>query len=161
MATPTNLPASFSSGAVLTAAQMNDLRGAFRILQVVSGSTTGAVASASTTYVDTGISATITPQSSSSKVIALISASPYSLTAGTGGGLRVYRDATLLQQFTDVAYSNVGNNLIGFSTLVLDSPATTSAVVYKMQQNRSIGVGTFFTQVNSNPGTIILMEVSA
>jgi hypothetical protein len=31
MATPTNLPASFVSGAILTAAQQNDLRGAFRV----------------------------------------------------------------------------------------------------------------------------------
>ena len=35
MATPTTLPASFTAGQVLTAAQMNDLRGAFRVLQVV------------------------------------------------------------------------------------------------------------------------------
>ena len=33
MATPTNLPATQTSGNVLTAAWLNDLRGAFRILQ--------------------------------------------------------------------------------------------------------------------------------
>ena len=42
MATPTNLPASFVAGAILTAAQQNDLRGAFRVLQVVQGTTTTA-----------------------------------------------------------------------------------------------------------------------
>jgi hypothetical protein len=36
MAAVTPLPATFVSGDVLTAAQMNDLRGAFRVLQVVS-----------------------------------------------------------------------------------------------------------------------------
>jgi hypothetical protein len=161
MATPTNLPASQTTGNVLTAAWVNDLRGAFRIMQVVQGTTTTSVTSSSSTYVDTGITATITPQSSTSKILVFISASPYSLTAGTGGGLRVYRDSTLLQQFTDVSYNSAGSNLIGFSTMTLDSPSSTSAIVYKMQQNRSIGSGSFFTQVNSNPGTIILMEVSA
>jgi hypothetical protein len=33
MATPTNLPATFVAGNVLTAAQQNGLRGAFRVLQ--------------------------------------------------------------------------------------------------------------------------------
>jgi hypothetical protein len=35
MATPTTLPASFVAGNILTAAQLNNLRGAFRVLQVV------------------------------------------------------------------------------------------------------------------------------
>ena len=36
MATPTTLPATFVSGNVLEALQLNDLRGAFRVLQTVS-----------------------------------------------------------------------------------------------------------------------------
>jgi hypothetical protein len=36
MATPTTLPASFVAGSILTAAELNDLRGAFRVLQVVN-----------------------------------------------------------------------------------------------------------------------------
>jgi hypothetical protein len=66
MATPTSLPASFTTGAVLTAAQMNDLRGAFRVLQVLQGNTTSQVANSGTSYIDTGASVTITPSSTSS-----------------------------------------------------------------------------------------------
>ena len=40
MATPTTLPAAFVSGAILTADQMNNLRGAFRVLQVVTSTAT-------------------------------------------------------------------------------------------------------------------------
>jgi hypothetical protein len=36
MATPTTLPATFVAGNVLEAEQLNDLRGAFRVLQTVS-----------------------------------------------------------------------------------------------------------------------------
>ena len=77
MATPTNLPASFTTGAVLTAAQMNDLRGAFRILQVVSGSTTTETSTSSTTHADTTLTATITPQSASSQILVYVSHPSY------------------------------------------------------------------------------------
>lgn len=161
MATPTNLPASFVSGNILTATQQNALRGAFRILQVVYGTYTTATASASSTWVDTGVSATITPQSSTSKILVYTDLSTYTFTAGTTGGIRLFRGATQLQIFADVGYCPASNMLSTFSTICLDSPATTSATTYKTQQNRGLGSGTFYTQVNSNPGNIILMEVSA
>ena len=69
MATPTSLPATFVAGNVLTAAQMNDLRGAFRILQVVRATDSTARSTTSTSFVDANISVTITPTSSSSDVL--------------------------------------------------------------------------------------------
>ena len=71
MATPTNLPAAFTVGQVATAAQMNDLRGAFRILQVIQGTTSTRTSSSTTTYADTTLSASITPTSSSSKILVI------------------------------------------------------------------------------------------
>jgi len=52
MATPTSLPASFTSGQVLTAAQMNNLRGGFRVLQVEQASLQVYFGSNSTAVVD-------------------------------------------------------------------------------------------------------------
>jgi hypothetical protein len=72
MATPTNLPAAVATGDVGTAAQFNNMRGAFRILQVVQGTTSTAATNATSTYADTGLTATITPQSSSSKILVLV-----------------------------------------------------------------------------------------
>ena len=72
MATPTTLPATFVSGAVLTAAQQNDLRGAFRVLQVVTGTTIEPVTNSTTTPEDTTLTQTITPTSTSSKVLVLV-----------------------------------------------------------------------------------------
>jgi hypothetical protein len=161
MATPTNLPASFTSGNVLTAAQMNDLRGAFRILQVVSATTTTLTATASTTWVDTTLTASITPQSTSSKILVIPSHSLYNFTAGTGGGLRIDRSGTVILTHADCGLNTGGNAVTQWMTQYLDSPATTSALTYKTQQNRGTGSGTFYTQVNGNPATLILMEVSA
>ena len=73
MATPTNLPAAFTVGQVLTSTQMNDLRGAFRVLQVVYATTAAQAVSTSSTYGDTGLTATITPQSADSKILVCVS----------------------------------------------------------------------------------------
>ncbi len=82
MATPTTLPAAFVSGAVLTADQMNNLRGAFRVLQVVSATTATAVTNNTNVQADTGLTATITPQSTSSKILVMVSQAGCEKTAG-------------------------------------------------------------------------------
>jgi len=69
MATPTNLPAAQTTGNVLTAAYMNDLRGAFRILQVVTTSdTTSRTTTGDYPQLST-LNVSITPQSSSSLIL--------------------------------------------------------------------------------------------
>ena len=161
MATPTSLPAAVSTGDVGTAAQFNGLRGAFRILQVVSATTTTLTATASTTWVDTTLTASITPQSTSSKILVIPSHSLYNFTAGTGGGLRIDRSGTVILTHADCGLNTGGSAVTQWMTQYLDSPATTSAVTYKTQQNRGTGTGTFYTQVNGNTATLILMEVSA
>jgi type IV secretory pathway TrbD component len=161
MATPTNLPGSFSVGETLTSADMNLLRGAFRILQVVYGTATVAVGTASATWVDTGVTATITPQSSTSKILVYADHSTYSFGANTTGGLRLMRGGSQLQLFSDVGYNPGSYMLTTWSTIHLDSPGSTSALTYKTEQNRGLGSGTFYTQVNTNPGNIVLFEVSA
>jgi hypothetical protein len=162
MATPTNLPASFVAGNVLTAAQMNNLRGAFRILQVISGTATTAVGSSSGTYVSTGLSASITPQSTSSKILVFVSHSLFTNVSNTSGSIILRRDSTNLQTFLNLCLGSTASLLItSFNTMFLDSPNTTSSISYNTIQNRDQGSGTFFTQVNTNPGTLILVEVSA
>lgn len=161
MATPTTLPGDFSPGQILTASAMDGLRGAFRVLQVVYGTYTSATASASASFVDTGVSATITPQSNTSKILVYADHSAYSFGASTTGVIRLMRDATQLQQFSDVCYNPGSYMLSTWATVCLDSPATTSALTYKTTQARGLGSGTFYTQVNTNPGNIIVMEISA
>lgn len=166
MATPTSLPASFVAGDILTAAQQNDLRGAFRILQVVSATTTTITTSSSLTYADiTDITATITPQSSSNKIL-VVYMTEINKTSGNAGnscGIRFVRGATTLATWSDNLYTNTAINLyMAFTGVWLDSPATTSATTYKAQiANGNAAAAAVSAQSLNAPGTFLLMEISA
>ena len=157
MATPTNLPASFTVGQVLTAQQQNDLRGAFRVLQVVEGTYSTLISSSSTTYVDTQLSAIITPQATSSKVLVIVSQPLYTDAVGQDLNYRLLRGATVIQTLLAAINANIGTG----SFLYLDSPSTTSATTYKTQIARGSGSGTVYSSPNGNRATMVLMEISA
>ena len=143
MATPTNLPASFASGSTLSAATMNNLRGAFRILQVVeSVNDTTQRSSTSTTFQDTALTLTITPQATTNKILCVYFINGYSAGSITGIGIRLLRGAsTAVVVDKDNGYGS--NSEISFNTsfFYIDSPSTTSATTYKIQFNRNQGAG--------------------
>ena len=138
MATPTTLPSSFTAGQVLTAAQMNNLRGAFRVLTVNSVTKTDTFSTTSTSFVDvTGLSLTITPQSSTSKflLVAQISAGANAdkvwfkfaggntaSDVGDTAGSRIRVGLEISAALAAAASSGI--------MLYLDSPATASATRY-------------------------------
>lgn len=160
MATQTSLPASFVSGNILTAQQQNDLRGAFRILQLfsVQGSTTQI--STTTTFVDiTGLTVTITPQSATNKIL-IVSANSL-LASGTSaeGGIRFLRGSTTI--FDSVQGILDGNTGGSFSSMFLDSPASTSPIIYKAQFNRSTGTGQLYSSIGGTLSNFLVMEISA
>ena len=161
MATPTALPTAFVAGDILTAANMNLLRGAFRVLQVVQGTTTTLGSSTSSSYADTGITATITPQANTNKILVICNTTLFNNAASTDAGLKLLRGAT--QVINNSGYAFNGGGSAGADPLIvaLDSPATTSATTYKLQFARVSGTGTVFVQPNSNTGQITLMEISA
>ena len=168
MATPTTLPATFTSGQVLTAAQMNNLRGAFRVLQVVQTTWTSNQTSSSATWADvTSGSASITPSDANSKVLCFVRVGGCDkYTNDTGLGLRLLRGATTIATLgSRIAFTNgTVRNLVGTSALVyLDSPATTSATTYKLQMNSYNGVATaaIGSDAPDNTHSIVLMEISA
>ena len=164
MATPTALPATFVAGNVLTAAQMNELRGAFRVLQVVQGTTTTPVSTSTNTFVDTGLTATITPSSTSSKILAIASIMYQKSNGNANNGVSI----KMMRGATNIYSSNV----LGFNSsaifnsgvcdqMVLDSPATTSATTYKLQFNASNNTASATVCSDSSNASIILMEISA
>ena len=164
MATPTNLPAAQTTGNVLTAAYMNDLRGAFRVLQVVNATSATETASSTGTYADTTLTATITPQSTSSKILVLVSQNGVFKSGNTGVDLRLLRGATAISTFAvNAALTSTAadNNIGGISLCYLDSPSTTSATTYKTQLFSSSGIAVAIVQYASTMSTITLMEISA
>ena len=155
MATPTNLPAIAVTGEVLTAAYVNDLRGAFRILQVVSTNKTDTFSMSSTTFADvTGLSVTITPQSTSSKIFVMASVSGTGTTGATNFFGRLVRNSTPIN-VGDAAGSRTQATIAArdqesqstMSVMFLDSPATTSATTYKIQiRSQSAGSAVYINR---------------
>ena len=165
MATPTTLPAAFVAGNILEAAQLNNLRGAFRVLQVVAATYNTETSSASSTFADTGLTATITPSSASSKILAIVNqAGCFKDTSNTYLGLRLMRGATELAFFEAYGGYTGNTDTIGFgscSTIILDSPATTSATTYKTQFRSNDNTARVLVQTATARSSIVLMEISA
>ena len=168
MPTPTALPASFSPGDVLTAANMNLLRGGFRILQVVFGDTATPVSNSTNVLADTGLTATITPQSNTNKILVLVSQNGLEKSAGNSLSridIKLFRGVTEIAQIAgSVLFTNSLLNIVGgsVSTMFLDSPATTSATTYKTQFLNNANAASVTVQSGGgNRSTITLLEVSA
>ena len=108
----------------------------------------------STSYtVITGLTATITPTSATSKILVLANVKGASNQATSGGGLqyRLMRDSTAIyigdaSGSATQASGQLGTRLTGSEALLisdtavmLDSPATTSAVIYSVQVRANAG----------------------
>ena len=163
MATPTNLPAAQTTGNVLTAAYVNDLRGAFRILQVVeSANDTTLRSTTSTTFADSGLSLTITPQASTNKILCVYFVNGYAGGATTGLGIRLLRGAsTAVVSDLDNGYGSASGNAFNTMFYYIDAPSTTSATTYKIQYNRNQGASIAYMNAAAAPvSRFFAMEIS-
>jgi hypothetical protein len=139
------------------------------IKQIVQGSTSTQVASASGTYIDTGLSATITPSSVNSKILVLVTQNGCGkLGSDTTLHLRLNRNSTLFVLFgAPIGWTaNTGYNFPGSASFVYyDSPASTSAQTYKTEMAAFSANSSVYTQYNVGAGsptsTIVLIEVEA
>jgi hypothetical protein len=136
------------------------------ILQVVNATYTTNVTTSSSTYTDTGLTATITPLFSTSKILVIVSQNG-NLKGGannTRTGLQLFRNASSLTTWELFAnWTNTATlNAVGTSGFeYLDSPATTSATTYKTQFNSQDNVASVSVQAGSAMSTITLMEIAA
>ena len=170
-------------GTSWVATSVNNAMDAGKILQVVHTTKNDVFTTTSTTYTDlTGLSANITPRSTSSKIIAIASVEGATTTATTSstGSFRVVRDSTPLdvgaaggvgpQSAGVISTRNITSIGLTMATTksFQDSPATTSTLNYKVQVR--VGAGTLFinraeddsTSLASNRfiSTLTLMEVA-
>ena len=159
-------PSSSGNTRVLTLPDTGNLTlGAGKLLQVVSTTKTDSFTTTSTSYTDiTGLSASITPSSSSSKVYVIVHVNSAATTRYAS--FRLVRGSTNIAIGTDItgsqeavtftAGSNTSNsydNLIlrNQSMAILDTPSTTSATTYKLQGRINYGSGDLY--VNRQPYT--------
>ena len=125
------------------------------VLQVVQGTLATQIGSATTSYSDTGLAASITPKSTSSKILVTISFAWYH--AAGKGEVNIVRGATQIAETNPVG-ADSGNPSSFSSMTYLDSPATTSATTYKVQYKSNVG-GFYFAHT-SRTNTIVLQEIA-
>ena len=147
-----------------------------KVLQVVNAATSTAVTITTTTLTDSGITATITPTSATSKIFVIISmnAKIRRSSAEIDIGGKILRDATTILDYTTYGlFSTKAGTDSPTSTYYvfqptityLDSPATTSATTYKLQARvdaATSAAGIDFQWINGqSTSSITLMEIGA
>jgi hypothetical protein len=148
--------------------------GGGKVLQVVFAEYSTANTT-TTTYADTGLSATITPSAATSKILVIASqqASASRTSDDVGVQYRLVRGSTtILQQgaadeggsfYQYIAMS--GESSVIFTTVTpityLDSPSTTSATTYKITGKSNFSSTTASFQKGSAVSTITLLEICA
>ena len=130
-------------------------------VQIISTTKTDDFSTSSSSLVDiTGLSLSITPKQTSSKVLIQLSLN-WGGVNNIYAGIRLYRDSTFISNNSSASgaqtYASLGvggdnNNfqykLEGTSLQFLDSPTTTSQVTYKFQVQTTGGPGTNLFYVN-------------
>jgi hypothetical protein len=147
------------SGAAVARSQLP----AGSVLQVVNVQYGTEATTTSTSYVDTGLSASITPTSASSKILVIVNQTISPITSGsnTFASVRLMRGGSQICE--DARVNGIGQFVHTTpNASVLDSPATTSSVTYKTQFLTGAGIYTMQAQhAGIRVSTITLMEIAA
>ena len=139
------------------------------VLQVVSASITGENASQSTTFVSAGLAASITPTSSTSKVLVLVNGASFGVNGSAEGFFTIDRSGTNLGNGNS-GFGRVWNQAAGsvpIYTFVpgilmyLDSPATTSSRTYTVQFRQTNAAQQVYISGGAGTSSIVLMEIAA
>ena len=137
--------------------------GGGKVLQLVQSTYSTNTVSTSTSFVDVGMSVTITPTLSTSKILVLVSNTCYAETTSSASevAVQLVRGATVVSTVSPAVF-RAGTGIAGAVNMTyLDSPATTSATTYKIQARNISAGGTFYYQYNSSMGTITAIEIGA
>lgn len=176
--TDTNLVRIWNGTAWKTLAYSDYTSGS--VLQVVSATKTDTQTFTTATYTDiTGLSVSITPTSTSSKVFITSNITAYAQTGNTQGFIRLMRGATAIavgdaagsrtQATAPVTFTNAYHSLsTGLS--FMDSPSTISSTTYKLQLRDETGYSVWINRSQNDTdgvaggrfiSTITAMEIAA
>ena len=132
------------------------------VIQVVSNFITSAFSTTSATPVATGLSATITPSSSSNKILILCAGGWTNVTSAGQGHCYIYRNGVVISNNPGgYFYTNTGQVQSAISLSSLDAPASTASLTYSLYAasengGQSIQVGASATAVLH----LTLMEIA-
>jgi hypothetical protein len=140
------------------------------VLQVVTATHSTAVTNSTTTYADTGLTATITPKSSSSKILVLVNHSTSEKSAdnaGNGLNIQLHRQigagsfSNVYQVVKDCGFTNTALRMFfSASNSFLDTPSSTSALTYKTMFANRVAFSYVEVQTSSSNSFITLMEIA-
>lgn len=142
--------------------------GGGKVLQVVQATYSTETDNSTTTYSDTGLTASITPSASTSKILAMVTMPCRATAENNANGVQL----NLVRASTQV-YQTIQNFVNGFMASLpsgfqanisynyLDSPSTTSATTYKVQFRNNTAAARARICESSFVATIILMEIGA
>jgi hypothetical protein len=167
-----------TTGMIASGAITRSLLPAGSVLQVVQTVVTAASSYSGSTYQDiSGMSVSITPTKSSSKILVIVdlkigsSGNQFQNTILRNGSQIYVGDASGSRgQSSSAYYYADGNIMVSCPSTYLDSPATTSLLTYKLQGRTDAGAAWYLNRTpsdaNSITGTrtassITVMEISA
>ena len=137
-----------------------------KVLQVVSPTSFSLTTNSSTTAATTGIVGSITPSSTSSKILVMVKI-PWQYLSGSstiGFYTRLYRNGSNITSLDVEAARNAGitSGLNGSSThFYLDSPSSTSSVTYEIYGAVSGTSATVYWGGQGQPANLVLVEIGA
>ena len=134
------------------------------VLQVVTGNTSTGVANNTSTYADSGLSATITPKSTSNRILVQV----FQFFGKNNSDAENRVQVKLVRNSTDLINSGglinytatASYSINSFCMAHIDSPATTSATTYKTQFMNPNGTAGIAAQYGDGTSTIVLMELA-
>ena len=140
--------------------------GGGKVLQVLMGTSNTPVINTTDVYADTGLTITITPSDTSSKILILANHGTIAKKMNTTLHLKLLRDVTDINAWGTgwLVYSDSDTTLgISGTFTYLDSPSSTSAIVYKTQFKSEGTGGSKEVRVMPGPadGSIIALEIGA
>lgn len=137
------------------------------VIQTVNATYSASTSRASSTFADTGLTASITPTSATSRILVIaIHSGCRKDSSTTTLQTRLLRNATVLSNIENNGGSTGGaantNNFGASAISFLDSPATTSSVTYKTQFASAQNTGTVYindSAAETSVSTITLLEI--
>jgi hypothetical protein len=134
------------------------------VLQVINAVVNTETINNSDTFADTGLTASITPASTSNKILVIANVAGVGKANATYVHLKLLRDSTDLVADFDTrggyTASTATNKIGSCSVTYLDSPSSTSSLAYKTQLKSGADIAYAQTGDSNGKSSITLMEIA-
>jgi len=134
-----------------------------KVLQVVHDAHTGVASTTSSSYQDIPLEVSITPSSSSNKILCFVNLASISTSSSSTSAIsvRIVRDSSEVAVTNNFGYGQTnGANYFTLGLHKEDSPSSTSALTYKVQfKNRESNTVTINSYTGNN-STLTVMEIA-